>query len=144
MTSLWKVGIRPQSERNIISEYRLFESRYVTLKSYMKKYRILVSVDSKILWWPATIIYSPSFHLFTFRNWRRTLIFTWTGYVLYYCINYMIPKNCEDKEIYMRIDFVSRNVVQKNPTYSEHFLEYNFSKPYLFSKELIFGWVNRL
>ena len=33
MISLWKVGIRPQSECNILFEYRLLESRYVTLKS---------------------------------------------------------------------------------------------------------------
>jgi len=37
MTSLWKVGIRPQSERNILLEYRLFECSYVTLKSYINK-----------------------------------------------------------------------------------------------------------
>jgi len=49
MTSLWKVEIRPQSERNIILEYRLFERSYVTLKSYMNKDRILDSVDSKVL-----------------------------------------------------------------------------------------------
>jgi len=49
MTSLWKVGIIPQSECNIVLEYRLFECRYVTLKSYMNKDRILVSVDSKVL-----------------------------------------------------------------------------------------------
>ena len=35
MTSLWIVGIRPQSESNILLEYRLFEYRYVKLKSYM-------------------------------------------------------------------------------------------------------------
>jgi len=46
MTSLWKVGIRPQSERHILLEYRLFECRYVTLKSYMDKDLILVSFDS--------------------------------------------------------------------------------------------------
>ena len=34
MNSLWKIGIRPQSERNILLEYRLFDSRYVTLNSY--------------------------------------------------------------------------------------------------------------
>jgi len=49
MTSLWKVGITPQCERNILLEYRLFECIYVTLKSYMNKDRILVSVDSKVL-----------------------------------------------------------------------------------------------
>jgi hypothetical protein len=49
MTSLWTIGIRPQSERSILFEYRLFECRYVTLKSYMNKDGILVSVDSKIL-----------------------------------------------------------------------------------------------
>ena len=50
MTSLWKEGIRPQSERNILLEYRLFECRYVTLESYMNKDRILASVDSKVLY----------------------------------------------------------------------------------------------
>ena len=49
MTSLWKVGIRPQNERNILLEYRLFECRYVTLKSHTNKDRILVSVDSEVL-----------------------------------------------------------------------------------------------
>ena len=49
MTSLWKVGIRPHSERNILLEYRIFESRYVNLKSYTNKKRILVSVDCKFL-----------------------------------------------------------------------------------------------
>jgi len=29
--------------------------------------------------------------------------------------------SCEDKEIYMRFDFVSRKVVQTNPGNSEHF-----------------------
>jgi len=37
MTSLWKVGIGHQSERNILLEYRLFECSCVTLKSYMNK-----------------------------------------------------------------------------------------------------------
>ena len=46
MTSLWKVGIRPQSERNILLEYRLIECRYVTLKSYMNNNRLFVSFDS--------------------------------------------------------------------------------------------------
>jgi len=50
--------------------------------------------------------------------------------------------SCEGKEIYMRFDFVSRNVVQAKPTHSEYFLEYIFSKPHLFSKDLIFGGVN--
>jgi len=49
MTSLWKVGFRPQIERNIRLDYRLIEWSYVTLKSYMKKYRKFVSFDSKIL-----------------------------------------------------------------------------------------------
>jgi len=44
--------------------------------------------------------------------------------------------------MYVGVDFVSRNVVQKNPTHSEHFLEYKLSKPYLFGKELIFGRFN--
>ena len=51
MTSLWIVGIRPQRERNILLEYLLFERSYVTLKSYMNKDRIFVSVDSKVLLW---------------------------------------------------------------------------------------------
>jgi hypothetical protein len=37
MISLWEEVIRPQSERNILFEYRLLECRYVTLKSYMNK-----------------------------------------------------------------------------------------------------------
>ena len=45
MTNLWTVGIRPQSEGNIILEYGLFECMYVTLKSYMDNDLILVSVD---------------------------------------------------------------------------------------------------
>jgi len=49
MTSLRKVGIRPQSERNILLEYSLFECSYVTLKSYMDKDLILVSVDRYVL-----------------------------------------------------------------------------------------------
>jgi len=49
MPSLRKVGIRPQIERNILFEYRLFKSFFVTMKSYMNKDRIFVSVDSKIL-----------------------------------------------------------------------------------------------
>jgi len=47
MSGLWKVGFRPQIERNIPLENRLLESRYVTLKSYMNKDRKLVSVDIK-------------------------------------------------------------------------------------------------
>ena len=46
MTSLWIVGIRPRSKRNMLLQYRLFECSYVTLKSYMNKERILVSVES--------------------------------------------------------------------------------------------------
>ena len=34
MIRSWKVGIIPQSERNIQLEYRLFQCRNVTLKSY--------------------------------------------------------------------------------------------------------------
>ena len=49
MTSLWKVGFRPQNERNNRLDYRLVEFRYVTLKSYMNNDRKLVSVDSKFL-----------------------------------------------------------------------------------------------
>jgi len=37
MTSLWKVGIRPQSERNIQLEYRCFKCRNVSLKIYVNK-----------------------------------------------------------------------------------------------------------
>ena len=49
MTTLWKEGITPQCESNILLEYRLFECSYVTLKSYMNKERILVSDDGKVL-----------------------------------------------------------------------------------------------
>ena len=49
MNSLWKVGITHKCERNIILEYRLFECNYVTLKSYMNKELIFVSVDNKAL-----------------------------------------------------------------------------------------------
>ena len=56
MTSLWKVEIIPQSERNIHLEYRLFQCRNVTLKSYVKKDGSLVSVELKVLSWPAAII----------------------------------------------------------------------------------------
>ena len=54
--SLWKVGIRTQNERNIQLEYRLFQSRNITLKSYMNKDVILVSDESNDLSWPDTII----------------------------------------------------------------------------------------
>ena len=37
MTSLWKVGIGPQSESNIQLEYKCFQCRNVTLKSYVNK-----------------------------------------------------------------------------------------------------------
>jgi len=47
--SLWKVGIRTQNERNIQLEYRLFQSRNITLKSYMNKDVILVSDESNDL-----------------------------------------------------------------------------------------------
>ena len=49
MTNLWNVGIRPQSEQNILIEFRLLESMYVTLNSHMNKDSIFVSVDCKIL-----------------------------------------------------------------------------------------------
>jgi len=42
----------------------------------------------------------------------------------------------------MRFDFVPNKLVQKNPTHSEHFLEYIFNKPQFFRKDLIFGLVN--
>ena len=56
MTSLWKVGIRHQSECNIQLEYQLFQCRNVTLKSYVNKNGSLVSVESKVLSRAATII----------------------------------------------------------------------------------------
>ena len=37
MISLWKVGIRPQSERNIQLDYRLFLWRNVSMGSYVNK-----------------------------------------------------------------------------------------------------------
>jgi hypothetical protein len=56
MTSFWKVGIRTQSERKIQLDYRIFQCRNETLKSYVNKDGSLVSVESKILLCPATII----------------------------------------------------------------------------------------
>jgi len=41
----------------------------------------------------------------------------------------------ENKEIYMRFEFISRKLLQIIPTHSEHFLECIFSKTYLFSKD---------
>jgi len=49
MIMLWTIGIRFQSERNILFEYRLLESSFVTLKSYMIEDNKFVSVDSKVL-----------------------------------------------------------------------------------------------
>jgi len=37
MISLCKVGISPQTERNIRLEYRCYQCRNVTLKSYVNK-----------------------------------------------------------------------------------------------------------
>jgi len=47
MTSLWKVRNTHKCERNSILEYHLFEYSNVTLKSYINKDRIFVSVDTK-------------------------------------------------------------------------------------------------
>ena len=63
MTSLWKVGIRPQSKRNIQIEYWLFQFRNVTLKWYVNKNGSLVSVESKVLSWAATIIDTRPFYV---------------------------------------------------------------------------------
>jgi hypothetical protein len=49
MTTLWKVGIRTQIERNIQLEYQLTQCRNVTLKSYVNKDGRLVSVENKVL-----------------------------------------------------------------------------------------------
>jgi len=57
MTTLWKVVIRPQSERNIQLEYRYFQRRNVSLKIYVNKDGSLGQwSESKIKFvsWPAT------------------------------------------------------------------------------------------
>jgi len=51
-------------------------------------------------------------------------------------------KSCESIEIYMGFDFISRKVVQTNPTHSVQFVECVFIKTCLFSKDLIIGWIN--
>ena len=67
MTSLWIVGIRFQSERNILLECRFFRM-YVTLKSYMNKDRNWSQSIVMSYWDGHYSLYSPRFKFFTFRK----------------------------------------------------------------------------